>query len=59
VVFVLRHFLFVRPGLVSLLSLVASGVAIYLTLIHFFRLAAYQDMRCLLREGLAARHNRD
>ena len=54
-VFALQRFIFVRPGWVSLLSLVGAGMAIYFLLIHFCRLAAYRDLLQLLREQMATR----
>jgi len=56
-VYALRHFVFLRPGWISLLALAGSGVAVYLALVHFCRLAAYLDLLHLLREQLASRRH--
>jgi O-antigen/teichoic acid export membrane protein len=56
-VFALQRFVFVQPGWISLLSLVGSGIAIYLGLVHLCRLSAYLDLLQLLREQLAARRH--
>jgi len=54
-VFILQRFIFVRPGWISLFSLVGAGMAVYLLLIHFCRIAAYRDLLQLLREQMASR----
>ncbi len=54
-VYVLRHFVFIGPGWISLLALAGFGAVVYLALVRFSRLAAYLDLLHLLREQLASR----
>jgi len=58
-VIALQRFIFLRPGWISLLALVGAGIMVYLVLIHFSRLVAYQDLRRILREQWQARRRPD
>lgn len=50
IVLILRHFVFLRPGLISLMALTVAGGGVYMALAHWTRLPAYLDIIQLVKE---------